>query len=411
MASPVADSYSSASGMGIYGGRVASSRPAWRRAMAANTWAEIPSTLLSSIDPSNSAVHNPNYPGRSPWTQTSAGVTNSGSNNGVVLPWCGASYDDTHARVWLPLGGGHGDYGGNESYYIDLNVDSPAWVMKHPPSGSTTLISGGLPVGATPKDNSYLLDDGKEASGIYADGRPRAIHSYRKHVYVPGVGPVIPVQGGCFANVTDSSKDTWLMNELDGEWEWKSTANVSSDGASSGSAACYDPTRNVIYWQGIGSYNLKKLNLSTWAFSTLGTGTASNCSGDVSIVYIPGHDVIFKACSSFTYGFAIHDAATSAVTYPTTTGTGPALGGSSGIDWVPSLGALVVLSGAGNIYTLTPTGNAKTDPWAWSLLLSSNAPTTDTTVGVYSKFGYSDRLGGCYKIIQSTAKPWFFATE
>lgn len=411
MAAPRADSYTAASGSAIYGGRVAG-RPAWRRAMSANTWAEIPSNTLSSVDPAQSATHNPNYPSTAPWCRVSSGITNQTTNNGVVQPWCGAAYDDSKARLWLPLGGGHGDYGGNESYCIDLGVDSPAWVMKRPPSGSTTLIAGGLPAGSTPVASSYLLDDGQETSGVYADGRPRAIHSYRKHVYVPGVGPVLPVQGGCFTNVADSSKDTWLMDEATGEWTWKSTASVSADGATSGSAACLDTSRGRILFQGIGSHSLKALDLSAWTYSTLGTGTASNCSGDVAITYVPGHDVIFKACDYFTRGFAVHDAATSAVTYPLTTGTPPSyFGGSSGQAWVPSLGAMVVLSGSGNLHTLTPTGNAKTDPWAWAVLATSAAPPTNTTVGVYTKFGYSQRLGGCYNVMQSSAKPWFFATE
>ena len=52
MAFPLSDSYSAPSGEGIYAG--VSVYPAWRSAMAANTWLEIPaSNTLDDIDPAD----------------------------------------------------------------------------------------------------------------------------------------------------------------------------------------------------------------------------------------------------------------------------------------------------------------------------------------------------------------------
>lgn len=66
MASPVPDSYSTATGGSIYGGR--SGLPAWRSAMVANTWAVVPmANTLADINPRNNAAINPNYPSAPEW--------------------------------------------------------------------------------------------------------------------------------------------------------------------------------------------------------------------------------------------------------------------------------------------------------------------------------------------------------
>lgn len=376
--------------------------------MSVNTWAEIPATLLSGIDPNNNAAINPNYPGRAPWLRRVASNTNQSGVNGAVIPWCGAAWDDSTGTFWLPLGGGHADYGGNEPYKISLLENAPAWSMVRPPSGSLPLIAGGLPSGATVQGNSYLLDDGQETSGVYADGRPRAIHSYRKHVYVPGLGPVCVVQGGAFTNVAESGKRTWLMSESSGEWEWKSTADSANIGMSAGGAACYDATRGCIYWTGNGTYKLLRLDLSSWTFSDVGAQTIASTNG-VAIEYIPEHDVVFQVCDYYGTDFCIRDPASGLITSPSVTGTPPAINGATGMAWVPSIG--MVFDVGGMLFALTPTGNPKTDPWAWSQITFASPVPAAPSQGMYTRFGYSKRLGGLYRYTAAASKPWFFATE
>jgi hypothetical protein len=220
------------------------------------------------------------------------------------------------------------------------------------------------------------------------------------------------VQGGGFTNVGESSKKTWLLNESTGEWAWKSSANTTLAGGTSGGCSCYDSTRKCIYWLGAGSARILKLELSSWTFSTVGTGTVANCTGDVSLTYIPEHDILFELCDYFKNDFIIRDPVTSAVYSPGVTGTAPRINGSSGVAWVPSLGALVFLtSNTGGLHTLRPTGNPRTAPWAWATLSTSMAPPKLTTVGVYSKFGYSAKLKGLYRVGQNTIPTWFYATE
>lgn len=404
MAAPVADSYSAVSGGGVYGGRY--NWPAWRQGLAVGTWSEIPTTLLSSIDPKDSATHNPNYPSTAPWLLKSAGTVNITNNDGVMQPWCGGCWDDATGTFWLPLGGGHADYGGNEPYKICLADESPAWSMVRPPSGSATLISGGLPPGSTPQGSSYLLDDGQETSGVYADGRPRAIHSYRKHVYAPGIGPVMTVQGGCFTSTGESNKHTWVLDEGTGEWEWKATADSALFATSSGGAACYDTTRDCVYWVGAETARILKLDLSTWTFSSI--GDVVQATGDVFIEHIAEHDVIINVCSYYANDFIIRDPVTGAVSTPSVSGTAPSLTGATCMAWVPSVGLVCYTSGI--VYVLAPTGNPKTDSWVWSQMTTTGTP-PNATGGAYSKFGYSQKMRGIYRFTNSGHKPWFLPLE
>ena len=397
------------------GGRVSAGRftmPAWRRAMPAGTWCAVSGHTMSEVDPGADPAYNPNYPGRAPWGLKAAANANFGTNNGVVTPWCGL-VSTPDGRLKTGIGGGHGDYGGNEDYEQDLTADDPEWRMVRPPSGSVPLIAGGLPVGSTAQGNSFLLDDGLETTGVYADGRPRSFHSYRKHIYAPGVGLVLVMQGGCFTNTYDAEKQTWLQNEATGEWERKDSAITAFKGGTSGGAACYDTLRQCGYWLGAGTAKLLRLDLDSWAFPIVGTGVSAGGTGDVGIVHIPEFDVIFQLCSFFANKFIIRDPVTSTAYAPSVTGvTPPSIDGATGMDWVPSLGAMVFLtSSTGSLHTLPPTGDPKTAPWEWAVISTSTTPPALTTVGVYGKFGYSARLKGLYRVGQNTIPTWFYATE
>lgn len=367
------------------------------------TWVEAPSNRLTDIDPKNDPLINPNHPAAAPWNRTASGGVNVPSIDQVVRPWCGGVEHD--GEFWLPLGAGHTDGADNAAYRIDLGVDNPAWSSPRPPSGALPLIAGGLPAGSTAQGNSFLLDDGQESSGVYADGRPRAIHSYRKHVFVPGLGIVMAVHGGTFSSATKSGKHTWLLDTETGEWEWKSTATSVFISESSGGAACYDSTRGCVYWLGGGTARLLRLNLETWTFASV-SGDTIGSSGEECIVYVPELDIVVNINSYFSTKFCIRDPATGAITSPAVTGTAQSVGASTGVAWVPGIGLVFNVGSGGALWSLAPTGNPKTDPWHWSEISVTGTPPTSTVTGMFSKFGYSSRLKALYRIVQASEKPW-----
>lgn len=383
--------------------------PAWRRAIAAGTWGEIPSTLLSSIDPKDNPLLNPNYPAAAPWNLRASGGVNVPSINAMAIAYCGMSFDDTTGTAWHAIGGGHADNGSNESDRICIAVDAPDWDQFRPPSGSLPLISGGLPVGSTPQGNSFLLDDGLESTGVYADGRPRATHSYAKVVYVPGLGNVLAFHGGGFTSATISSKYVWWLNESTREWEYKPTATWYTLANASSPAACFDSNRGCIYLQIAGTAKMLRLDLDAWTYSE--AANAISASGESSCIYLPEHDLVFQACSFWSTKFCLKDPANGLVYQPTTTGTAQSVTGTTGQAWVPGLGMVFVIGKA--LWLLAPTGALRTDPWAWSLLEDTNAslPTDTSAGGPWTKIGYSRRLKGIYRFTNSSSRPWFFATE
>jgi hypothetical protein len=367
---------------------------------------------LMDVDPSNDPAYNPNYPGRAPWTRLVSGNSNNGNNNGVLIPWCGTAYDDATGDVYLPLGGGHANYGGNEPYKLTLGADVPRWYMIRPPSGSVPLIAGGLPAGSTPQGNSYLLDDGSagEISGVYADGRPRAIHSYRRHIWVPGIGVVMSVQGSTFSNVGVSTKSTWTMNSSTGEWTFRVEPSPSF-GPTSGGGACYDSKRNLIYFARPGTDKVMKLDPTTWTWSQL-TNSITN-SGNAAVLYAADLDRVIWVGGAGNV-LRVINPDTGAVSTPTMDTPPTPLLAAMGLDWVEGRGLIFhqhdIATAA--VYQLNPPANPESGNWTVTALATTGSPTGDAnSVGWWSRFLYSKKLKGFYRIVSYDMRPWFLPLE
>jgi hypothetical protein len=382
---------------------VPAQQPAWRRHQPANTWTTVTATnTLAAIDPAQSAAHNASFPNAASWR-------GSGGQPQMLAAWSGAILDPATDTFWIPIGGGHGDYGGNEPYRIRLDRDTPGWEMVRPPTGS--LLS-------TPY--VALLNDGQEATGTYADGRIRAIHSYNKATYVPGTGPFLAHNGGGYASGNgpgEPNKRTFVMNESTGEWTQAGTHGTAYVPAS-GSACTYDPSRHAIWYQPQGDGSIRQYNFATQAWTDRG-GSHGYC-GNIALTYIPGHDLI---ALNGSFGDApsprlqIFNASTNIWTTPALQGTPPAglnWTGNAQPHWVPALGALCLWNndaGTTVIATLTPTGNPRTDPWQWGTLPVAAAntitPTSRQSNGTYGRFQYSPRLDGFY-LINAVNQPVYF---
>ena len=391
MASPVGDSYAVASGGVIAAGRY--HWPAWRREMSAGTIAQIGSNKLSDLNPKNNPAINPNYPNNPEWSGTGDGFQM------IVLAWCGAVWDEQQGLFALPLSGGHADYGGNEGYKIRLLDESPVWSMPRPPSGAI--------------GNLLTTNDGQESTGNYADGRPRAIHSYNKFAATPA-GVILAVQGGTYYSAQSGTYRTMLWDVASGEWETKTT-HPSPGASTSGCAACYDSLRNRVWYKPCSDGNVSWLNLDTWQW-TEQTSWGDNSWAYKRLVYLPEHDLVFQADSNKTGGFCVWSPVNGTIYQPGSTGSPPVgltLSGISGCDWNGS--RLLVWHNVSNtttIGTLTPTGNPTTDPWVWgSLSFSGVTPSVAASNGTYGRFAYSKRLKGCILQNEVAQKTYFFAIE
>jgi hypothetical protein len=250
-------------------------RAAWRKPMTANTWAAISANTLSSIDPANDSSINPNGAGTpAPWHPPGGG----GAQGSIVTAWNSATYDDLTHTMHLDACGGHSDYGGNESYKIALDVAAPTWVMTRKPTGAV--------------GNTGNLNDGRENTGVYFDGRPRSSHTYNYPAYVPGMGPVITRTDATAFNSGDARK-VWKFHPESGAptllKDYTGMPNTGSEDPVG--ASCYDPVRRCIWTLYAGPSQLQKLNCVSNVVTT--HGPVQNWgAGVMCATYLPEVDAL-----------------------------------------------------------------------------------------------------------------------
>ena len=157
-----------------------------------------------------------------------------GSQSGMVNAWCGG-------WVWngkfYVHGGGHADYGGNETGVIDLRSESPTW----------GLLAERSPVGALLGGSNY-----------YSDGKPTSRHTYyAMHPVIDGTTPKMlrlnanmgfsyngPPVGGS-ADVRTTAVDA--LNLVTGDWETGVAAMPRITGSETSSAQ-HPITGDIYVW-------------------------------------------------------------------------------------------------------------------------------------------------------------------
>lgn len=397
MATPTADTYTAPPGTTLVrGGRGSAGAPAWRSAMTANTWAVVPvAASLESLNPATDPLLNPNYPAKPEW-MSSMGWS------GIMAAWCGACYDHTRDELVLPLQGGHADYAGNEALALDLYKPAPTWRRPRPPSGAV----------------GYLLttNDGQEASGKYSDGRARAIHSYNKPVYVPTDDAWwIPVLGNTSWSGSGGAFWTVRIDRVTGEHTFFGQASSAIAAAPSGSGACYDASRDAIWYFGQNGSRFGRFRMATKVWEEMPNVGAQG--GSTCLTYIPTIDCILMGNNS---GWQLYDCAAGTMTPVTTSGTAIAnvsVLGSAQPHYVPSLNAICWWNNSTNAafinQMVVPASNPKTSTWAISQLPvaagNSVVPAVAGANGTFGRFQYSPRLGGFILTHLPTGPVWFYA--
>lgn len=379
----------------MYVGRY--SRPAYARSATVNTWSTIPlSNTLASLDPNSNPELNPNFPLNAEWRAQSG-------HKAIFEGWGGAcNSEDT---VYVPLGGGHGDYAGNDNYDLMLMSDNPTWRMLQPPSGAI--------------GNLLTTNDGQEATGEYADGRPRSIHSYDKPCYVPNVGPFITTQGGCSWSAAPANPSrTIFFHPVTGEHTWKDS--IASNQNTSGSGSCFDPSRGEqgsIWYKSRGTGRFSRYDVAQDTWNDDVTDSVA-MSGDISLGYIPEHDVIIGSCDFFARNFMVLDCSDGTIHEPQISGSfvGMSLSGTAKPVVVDNY---VYFWDNTTNTTIINRMEIPSDPingtWAISQLTvdPSNTVTPDTsykangTMGTYGRFMYFEQLGG-FVLCSRYESDWLF---
>lgn len=221
MAAPRNNTFSVASGAGVYAGRAApSGLPSWLAAGAVNEWLQVPNSQPSTATGLQPAV---------------AGTM--GSQQYLVNAWNGAFRYGTKYHIH---GGGHTDYGGNEIGAIDLSQESPAWDLLVERTPVADLLGG---------------------SNYYADGLPTSRHTYYA-MAVATVGSVPRLyrfngwMGFAYNGVPVGGSDNVRTTDVDGfrldtnAWEPAGFGPVTAITGSESSFAQDPVTGDCFVWHG-----------------------------------------------------------------------------------------------------------------------------------------------------------------
>lgn len=385
--------YSCGSGETIRAGIVF--KPSWVTAASVNSFGTVPSTtILSELNPMDDPAINPNYPLKPEWDPSNGSFAN------VSNAWCGWVYDYINHRLRTGLSGGHADRAGNDEYGINLKSESPSWYRMRLPSGAI--------------GNILTTNDSQEASGNYADGQPRAIHSYNKQVFVPSIGLVVATQGNT-AWSGQSGPNRPLKYNHDGLFVGAGATNTNLNGQTSGAGACYDPVRHCIYVRGTGTGRLQKYDINTDTWTQIGVSVA--ISGYSALEYIPEHDCLLWFNDFLTNGFAVIDLADNSYHYP------PVVGSLAGGMTKPRGHAQPRYVDDGEfafwdnssdttqINKMTFSGNPRTATWSFSQypVAPSNTvtPSARSANGTYGRF-FIDREMGIMGIVNDVNQPIYF---
>lgn len=376
------DTYTATSGGAIYAGMVApSALPAWRQGLALYETVAIPHVgALSTINPENNPAINPNFPNAAPWRG------NTGFPS-VISAYCGGAWDDSTGEYWLPLGGGHQDYAGNEPYKFNVLVDVPQWQMIRNPSGAV--------------GNVINLNDGQSATGLYSDGRLRSVHSYSYNVAYGGrifVGALTAPYPG-----VSTVRKCYEINRTTGEAELICDYSTSGSNIAGYGGSVLDYTRSKLFISGHETSRFVEVDVNAKTFVNI--GSSENIFGGYSCgVYAAEADRVVFACRQRTNtayrahrGLAVINPANRVVSYPQCQDFPAFLGDAIGAAWVGN--ALWLWDNAtstNSFAVLTPSNAADlSQPWTVSTITSTGATITARAgVGTYNRLQYSDRLGG-----------------
>lgn len=337
----------------------------WIQTAGVGEWGVIPGNTASAVNPDNDPTANPNYPAAAPWRVT-------GGHSGLMAAWCGMCFDQAGGVAWVPNGEGHNDGWSNAIYKWQLDQATPAWVRVKNPSVVANYA------------------DGAVASGVYSDGRPRALHTYNYTEYIPGYGPAV-CNEIALANTGGSGPGRlYLIDEVTGDHTFRA---ASTPAGGSGAATCYDSTRGVVWMRVNGTQPMRYWTPATNTWTSVGATIA--WAGASSLCYMPDTDCILigngenELGQTVSGGWCVFDCSTGAYYYPTFTGA-PALNvAQSGGLWPgkcqPAWDSVRRCAYAWDqdsgsttsILRLTPGTNPRSD--AWTLDVVTVAPTNTVT--------------------------------
>lgn len=354
---PAVDSYSVASGMAIYGGRVAPPvGPAWLPAIG--TVADISLNTLSSVQGASNAS--------AIWSAWSGGAW---------APWWG----DLGSMAFE--GGGHSNGYDNDVYRYDVATRSFSKIKNRTTNVHFIETTPGATYVADPVTGWMWADDG----GVnLQEGQPFSAHFYANITAVPPSARAGATNGwltamGRIAMPLSGSSGTKRVHRLAmGEaqlWEMHGGGELAYQAGYG--CSFYDAGRNRVV--GFADSNKTFFTFADWTNDTVGTVScpAVDAFYAVGAHFVADDVYMYIRQTSSALVFEMRDPVTGARSTPPVTGSGPGVGEhDGGWCWVESWRAWLYYPGGGNnFYTLkAPASSPRTGTWTWAKTVLTGTP-------------------------------------
>ena len=405
------EAYAAPAGQTLRAGRHA--LPAWRRALAAGHWAAVGNTP-TAVNPYSDAALNPLLgSSNAPWNGSTTMSGNRFAN--IITAWCGGVWHEGLKRLFI-TGGGHGDYAGNEWISCDLSLDTPAWSLASPPSGSAARKWSGW----TP--TAGVLDNG--AGAIYPDGRPRAVHTYN-NLAVDREG-YLWLGGGSQFRAGSLLVCAAKFDPYRGDYVTLGDVNTFPYSAvNAWGLHCYDSNRHCLYSSNTGLARVRRyaIDADTW---TQQIGYELDRGVYCMSLYDEARDIVVSRNNAAFLGGAHDTAEIEILNLANGTSGHPVVSGPVEFDWTTWHGRtgmayyppwdayLVWPSGSATVYRLDPpaVGGDYFSGWALTALSTvAGAPTAGAANGTWGRFWASESLKCCGVINAVAESMHVFALE
>jgi hypothetical protein len=340
--------------------------PSWASAIPVGTWRRIsgssPDGGLSATNTLQNVI-----PGSIP-----SNVFGSSGPASVIHAWSGGAYasDLGSSGSLICYGGGHTDYEGNEVYRFDLATRT--W----------SRLS-----------NAYQGVSWPRSSGIWPDGTPGVVHTYKQGGYHPGTKSYFCIRVQTNLDASELNKPVFFDTLTN---TWRVGVQNSGGFISFGGYAVYDSSRDCIWGEGGDSGG----SFGRYAMNGNGTaGTWTNFANKGNYGYQvatrdPVNDILIVA--RFTNGFSVpNNVAAIALASPgnsaivLNTANNPTTNAQCGWEWSETKLAVIYWDSGANVYQLKQgSGSFSSATWTYTNLTSGAntvTPTKDSR-GTYNRF-------------------------
>lgn len=300
-----------------------------------------------------------------------------GNAGGIIKAWGGGAFDVKGERL-LVHGGGHGDYGGNEVYALDLQVINDA-VGTNP----WTKLSSPSPLSA-------LDPQCENEDNLTDDDQRRSQHTYSRLAYVPALNALCDTGGSIGYVYCPALRQLDCFDLTTNQWRL-SLAEGKASGT--GSVGAVHPVTGQWWLQGgSGSGLLGRLDPETltWTYGRYDNIPGSS-PGNMSAAIDPKRDLLIVTGRQRLWVLPLdqfEEGETELSEWSRESAGGEAVINASapGLAYDPVGDQVVAWLGGAEVYTLN------LDTWQWtSQTLGGDTPGAAASNGTFGRFQYSPK--------------------